>query len=590
MNNVILTAKMLNLDTTNVTPFSITQNPSNNNVIFGFNYNASQFQVVHPEGDTTKYQLAVKNIDSSLITFAEKAISYTTVDFTGASAYIPTEAVKGLTEGSTLTQTLESINNSYSTLNSTVGSHTTSINNLTEDLDDIIVIVQGEEADAGKGGLVGRIDALEQGSIDLSDYSTENVIKLTTSSTAGFQLVVPEGATATINGANIVTGGDLNDYQLVSAKNVANGYAGLDSTGKLLTSQLPIDGVTLTVQEGVVAVNAEKVAVLNAEGKIDRSYLDSIDIQEVYSATLVDGAFVFEDTAIDLTKIEIGDAVILTADTADGKYKAGQIFYRTSTTNGTFADFASVVRDILSATTEQVTTGATSDYYITPAALKNSAPTISGTNITGIKGSAVETATADTLGVVKVSAGNGLLYSADNVISVGLANTTTAGTVVLSGKGIKANADGSFDVAAVTDNKTIAGDGGATALSVKLSETGAIVSGTNGLELQIDTALLAIENNKLVNKAVAPADLAIYQVRQERIAIVAGTNYNSTSGIVEITAIETPKGVYNTGDKTFVAVVPEIVNIDVTDVNRVTYRLDLSGYTPLATGSWEVWF
>lgn len=648
-NDILLSSKMLRFG--DMSPFVITQD-ANGVVNFTMKY-SDQFKVETVDGvSTLKLKtVAITDIDGLQGKLTNIETSYNTLsgEFNDLTARV--DAIDG--EGGAISV----INGELTTIK---GDITTINGNITT--------INGAIAEIEKD-----IEALEAGTIDLSAYNSEDKISLSTTSADGISF----NATAvSVNGNAVVTADQMSAYQLVSAKNAANGYAGLDANmklavaqlpvdaativvkdgviavsadavamltdGKIATSQLPIDNATLTVQNGVVAVDANKVAVLNADGKIGRDYLESINLQETFAATISGKEITITNGA--LADVEIGDAIIT---------ESGEFYYRVASTNGNLDDFTKLVRDVASASTADVNAGTSNDLYITPAALKNSAPALDGTNFTNIPGSAVALATADTQGTVKVTVGNGLaltngvisvglasaesfgtvkvsaqnglaitdgvisvgvasadafgtvkvtvgngLSVADGVVSMGVATETTAGAAIFNGKGIKAGENGSFDVALVTDSNTIVGDGGATAIGVKLDAAGAIVATEAGIGLAIDNTLLAIENNKLVNKAVSSGQLegAITQaladalaaakaaLKQEDIKVVAGTNY--VDGKISFTAIQHPQGIRHASDGRFFAVNPKVI----VSGNTRTYTIDVTGLTCLDEGEWYITF
>jgi hypothetical protein len=652
-NDILLSSKMLRFG--DLTPFVITQD-ANGVVSFAMKY-SDQFKVETIDGvSTLKLKtVAITDIDGLSTKLGSIETSYSTLSG----------------EFNDLTERVDAIDGEGGFISVTNGELTTIKGDITT-INGTLTTVNADLVEIKKD-----IEALEAGTIDLSAYTSTDKISLTTSAADGIKFITTaENSTVTVNGNAVVTEDQMVAYQLVSAKDAANGYAGLDANSKLAVAQLPIDGTTIVVKDGVIAVSADKVAtltdgklatdqlpidnetlavkngvvavdptkvaVLNAEGKIGRDYLESINLQETFGATISGDSVTITNGS--LADVEIGDAIIT---------EAGEFYYRVSTANGNINDFTKLVRDIASASTADINAGTSSDLYITPAALKNSAPALDGANFTNIPGTAVAKATADTQGTVKVSAQNGLaltdgvisvglasaeafgtvkvtaqngLAIADGVISVGVASTdafgtvkvtagnglavnagvismaaataTTAGAVVLSGKGIKAGADGAFDVALVTDANTLVGDGGETALEVKLDPAGALVATEAGIGLAIDETLLAIEDNKLVNKAVSSGQLegAIEQalidalaaakaaLKQADIKVVKGTNYVNNK--IEFTAIQHPQGIRHASDGRFFAVNPKVV----VSGNTRTYTIDVTGLTCLDEGEWYITF
>lgn len=607
-NDILLSSRML----ANAAPITIKQDGSTGKVTLGLSY-SSQFIL---DGSTGK--LTITSIDPGVVT--------------GLSAFI-TNSENSFSTIATQLDGIETIKTTVTALNTTVTGLSTDVTNLKS-----------------------RIDTLESGSVDLSDYTATNGIKLTANGANGIQFITKNSsATVTINGSPILTGADMSGYQLVSDKNKANGYAGLDANSKLTVSQLPIDGTTLVVSGSNIAVNPLKVAVLdssnlisatqvpvgdglkvsnnkvivdtskvvtlNTSGKIDSSMIDTINIQECYSANVTSaGAITILTSGVTLADVDVGDAIIINQGAGD--YVTGSFYYRSAKSKNDIRDFVPMSRDITAATQAQVTAGTATGVYISPAALKGSAPSLVGTNFSDIPGTAVAVATNTTRGAVVITVGNGLNLNSgvvsvsqastssygtvkvtsgnglainSGVLSLSVATASTAGSVILNGKGIAVGSNGSFDVALVIDSNTLSGTGGTTALSVKLPSTGALKATTNGIELQIDTTLLAIEGNKLVNKAVSVSAMntaistAVSGLRKKQsdIQIVANTNYNASNGSITITATEHPKGIYKVGGS-FFAISPE--SRAAGNDGSYTYVINVNGFTALNSGTWYVAF
>lgn len=330
-------------------------------------------------------------------------------------------------------------------------------------------------------GLSDRIDALEAGTVDLSAYTNANGLSIRTTQNGGDSGFVSDGTSASVVTASGTlkvtnTAVTFNDSAvlLASDKNVANGIAGLDANSKLTASQVPVgeglevsgsevvvsaatattlggvkvaaaatSGLTLaadgglTVDKSQFILQTEKgvpngVAPLNANGTIDRQYLDTLNIQEVYSATVsTAGAITIgADQAITAADVQIGDAITLTAAvTVDGKaYKEGDMFRRITDTDNTLADYAYLSMDLFAATSAEVTAGTDQEKYITPAALKGSAPSFDGSNITNINVANIAKATDTTFGVVQIPSANGISV-AEGVVALAQASKSAFGTV-----------------------------------------------------------------------------------------------------------------------------------------------------------------
>lgn len=381
-----------------------------------------------------------------------------------------------------------------------------------------------------------RIDALEAGTIDLSAYTNANGLSIRTTQNGGDGGFVSDGTSASIVTASGTlkvtdTAVTFNDSAvlLASDKNVANGIAGLDANSKLTASQVPVgeglevsgsavvvsaatattlggvkvaaaatSGLTLaadgglTVDKSQFILQTEKgaangVAPLNANGTIDRQYLDTLNIQEVYSATVsTAGAITIgADQAItSAADVQIGDAITLTAAvTVDGKaYKEGDMFRRITDTDDTLADYAYLSMDLFAATSAEVTAGTDQEKYITPAALKGSAPSFDGSNITNINVANIAKATDTTFGVVQIPSANGISV-ADGVVALAQASKSAFGTVKV-GDNINVAA-GVISVPAASD--TVAG-----VVTLGTAEGNVPVIDADG---KIKTSLIALKAN-----------------------------------------------------------------------------------------------
>jgi hypothetical protein len=91
----------------------------------------------------------------------------------------------------------------------------------------------------------------------------------------------------------------LNLKENTSNKNIANGYAGLDSTGKLFTSQIPISGLQYL---GVWNANTNTPVITSSVGSSGNYYKVSVD-----GSTNIDG----------LNTWNVGDWIIFNGNTWD---------------------------------------------------------------------------------------------------------------------------------------------------------------------------------------------------------------------------------------------------------------------------------
>ena len=462
----------------------------------------------------------------------------------------------------------------------------------------------------------GRINALETGSVDLSNYVSDSGISIIGSTSAanldgGGIRVNGDGTNDTYVGTftgtgsawtpnttlhfasgsmSFITASGLDPVLVVSStaftyndsnvvteasKNQANGYAGLDGNSKLTASQIPIgNGLTLSGSE--IAVDASQFIAVSEKGatsgvapltngKIPMQYIDTLPFKECYSATVADGTITLGEgqSKTEPSQLEIGDEIILTAATTwnSTEYAIGSMFVRIKTTDGTLTDYAYMSTGIIPATIADVNTGTDNTKFITPAALKGSAPTILGTNITNIPGTAITVADGANLGVVKVTDGNGLTISA-GTIAMAAAGAGTFGAVKLG------TTDGSVPVINASNKLEAAIIPVATATTLG----GVIVEADSGLTLGADGKLS-------VTSSGTPDPIALSE-----------ENYDSDAGKVTVDSITPPKGiVQKVTPYTFLCVPPDTATPK-GDGTGYTFVMDVSGITSLNTTDWEVVF
>ena len=472
----------------------------------------------------------------------------------------------------------------------------------------------------------GRIDGLEAGSVELSNYISNNGISILgrtgdSETTAGGiksgnsgeaylgtfnndgswqftggvhvaddQITFENGdgayftvtpTSATLNGSAVVT---------EASKNVANGYLGLDGTGKVGATFLPIgnglevSGTSVAVKAGTgVTVDASGVSVDSTafiatsqkgdangvaplvNSKIPMQYIDTLPFKECYSATVAEGVITLGagQSKTDPSQLEVGDEIILTAETTwnTTEYAVGSMFVRIKTTDGTLTDYAYMSTGIIPATIAEVNTGTDNTKFITPTALRGSAPAILGTNITNIPGTAITVADGSNLGVVKVTDGNGLTISA-GTIAMAAAGAGTFGAVKLG------TTDGSVPVINASNKLEAAIIPVATATTLG----GVIVEADSGLTLGADGKLS-------VTSSGTPDPIALSE-----------ENYDSDAGTVTVDSITPPKGiVQKVAPYTFLCVPPDTATPK-GDGTGYTFVMDVSGITSLNTTDWEVVF
>ena len=473
----------------------------------------------------------------------------------------------------------------------------------------------------------GRIGSLETGSVELSNYISNNGISIlgrpsdgdnsaggiksgtngeaylgtytnggsswdlanavhvtdaqvTFENTSGAYFTVTP-TSATLNGSAVVT---------AASKNVANGYLGLNESSKVDATFLPLGnglevsgtnvavkaGTGITVDASGVSVDSTAFIATSQKGdangvaalvnsKIPMQYIDTLPFKECYSATVADGTITLGagQSKTEPSQLEIGDEIILTAATTwnSTEYAIGSMFVRIKTTDGTLTDYAYMSTGIIPATIADVNTGTDNTKFITPAALKGSAPTILGTNITNIPGTAITVADGSNLGVVKVTDGNGLTLAA-GTISMAAAGAGTFGAVKLG------TTDGSVPVINASNKLEAAVIPVATATTVG----GVIVEADSGLTLGTDGKLS-------VSASGTPDPIALSE-----------ENYDSDAGTVTVDSITPPKGiVQKVSPYTFLCVPPDTATPK-GDGAGYTFVMDVSGITSLNTTDWEVVF
>lgn len=360
-----------------------------------------------------------------------------------------------------------------------------------------VTIAQVTDLQTTINGLNTRIDALESGSVDLSNYTgakikmtatgadgiefaagsagpvklsgtalTFNDLEVLTVNGSGFldtaklQLSATGGLSAASDGLKVNTGTGLT----MSGNNVALAVATADAIGGVKVADAATSGLTLD-GSGNLAVDtmqfikasekgvANGVPTLNDQGTIPRSQIGSISVQERWEATVRAEDGVISLTAgqaiTDPADIDIFDVILLQAELVlDGEtYPTGTPFRRYKKTDNTIADYAVVATDIQAASATDVTAGTSESLYITPKALADSAPTFDGSNITNISGANIGKATTSATGVVQIGSN---INVADGVISVPVAAAGTKG-VVEAGTNIT-NTEGVLSVPAAGDS------------------------------------------------------------------------------------------------------------------------------------------
>ena len=127
----------------------------------------------------------------------------------------------------------------------------------------------------------------------------------------------------------IATVSSLDAYQQVSGKDVAGGYAGLDMSGKLTTSQINFDTSTFYVyKNGILKLKTDRISNPFTASGVDTSGIPTELMLGIDEATI--------------DEVEINDTIrFTTAISWNGTdYEAQTVFMRIATTTGTLADFA----------------------------------------------------------------------------------------------------------------------------------------------------------------------------------------------------------------------------------------------------------
>lgn len=132
-----------------------------------------------------------------------------------------------------------------------------------------------------------------------------------------------------INTDIIATVASLDAYQSIDAKDQAGGYAGLDETGKLSTSQINFDTSTFYVDEnGILKLKTDRISNPFTASGVDTSGIPT-------------GLMLGTDEAT-IDEVEINDTIRFTTAISwnETNYEAQTVFMRVASTAGTLADFA----------------------------------------------------------------------------------------------------------------------------------------------------------------------------------------------------------------------------------------------------------
>ena len=147
----------------------------------------------------------------------------------------------------------------------------------------------------------------------------------------------------------IATVASLDAYQSINVKDQAGGYAGLDETGKLSTSQINFDTSTFYVDEnGILKLKTDRISNPFTASGLDTSGVPT-------------GLMLGTDEAT-INEVEINDTIRFTTAISwnETNYEAQTVFMRVATSAGTLADFA--VQGAPVTSLDQIEQGAVNKY------------------------------------------------------------------------------------------------------------------------------------------------------------------------------------------------------------------------------------
>lgn len=311
-------------------------------------------------------------------------------------------------------------------------------------------------------GLTSRIDSLEQGSIDLSNYTAPAGIKLSTTD-AAFEIVA---TSLTLNGKAVALDEKFANYQATAEKNAANGYAGLDANSKLTASQLPIDTATLEIAGGVLKVKTAPV------------------VNTFTASAVVEGVPTVTGTP------EVGDLVSIASGVAT---YGGNVYYRNAATTGKLDDDYTLMTYKFDANMDSITQG-TNNKYLSAAEYNVVSKFTNDENGDGVKYDGVLLISSALLDS-NVFGKNGSVFS---LVDGGVAFSKLAQTgAVPSGWTVAASQITGLDAALNNVVKTVSVTGPdaltasvtGTALTIELALTGDITSSESGLAINAGTGV-----------------------------------------------------------------------------------------------------
>lgn len=311
-------------------------------------------------------------------------------------------------------------------------------------------------------GLTSRIDSLEQGSIDLSNYTALAGIKLSTTD-AAFEIVA---TSLTLNGKAVALDEKFANYQATAEKNAANGYAGLDANSKLTASQLPIDTATLEIAGGVLKVKTAPV------------------VNTFTASAVVEGVPTVTGTP------EVGDLVSIASGVAT---YGGNVYYRNAATTGKLDDDYTLMTYKFDANMDSITQGTNNkflnatEYGIVSKFSIDEQGLLKYDNKTVIDSAMLDLGTFDMAGGMVVTlADGGVVFSKLTQTGAVPSGWTVAASQIT---GLDAALNNVVKTVSVTGPDALTASVTGTALTIELALTGDITSSESGLAINAGTGV-----------------------------------------------------------------------------------------------------
>jgi hypothetical protein len=311
-------------------------------------------------------------------------------------------------------------------------------------------------------GLTSRIDSLEQGSIDLSNYTAPAGIKLSTTD-AAFEIVA---TSLTLNGKAVALDEKFANYQATAEKNAANGYAGLDANSKLTASQLPIDTATLEIAGGVLKVKTAPV------------------VNTFTASAVVEGVPTVTGTP------EVGDLVSIASGV---ETYGGNVYYRNAATTGKLDDDYTLMTYKFDANMDSITQGTNNkflnatEYGIVSKFSIDEQGLLKYDNKTVIDSAMLDPGTFDMAGGMIVTlADGGVAFSKLAQTGAVPSGWTVAASQIT---GLDAALNNVVKTVSVTGPDALTASVTGTALTIELALTGDITSSESGLAVNAGTGV-----------------------------------------------------------------------------------------------------